>query len=92
MVKYLVERGADITLVEKDGERAYTIAVSMKNKELADYLKALEPTALHHLENKKYQLKKYQLPDALIDFLTGDQLRLELPSNDYNIHYIDFLH
>lgn len=38
MVKYLVERGANVTLAEKDGERPYTIAVGLKNTILADYL------------------------------------------------------
>ncbi|MCT6903969.1 MAG: ankyrin repeat domain-containing protein, partial [Lactobacillus sp.] len=36
MVNYLIERGANVTLAEKDGERAYTIAVRMKNVELAN--------------------------------------------------------
>lgn len=43
MVKFLIERGADVTFAEKDGERPYTIAVSNKNTILADYLKSLEP-------------------------------------------------
>ncbi|WP_341303030.1 ankyrin repeat domain-containing protein [Lysinibacillus sp. FSL H8-0500] len=90
MVKYLVEQGADITLAEKDGERAYTIAVGMKNKELADYLKALEPIELHTIEHKKEALKKYKLPDELVEFLTGDQLHLKLAPNDYDIQYIEF--
>lgn len=90
MVNYLIERGANVTLAEKDGERAYTIAVRMKNMELANYLKALEPIELHTIENKKETLKKYKLPDELINFLTGDRLHLELAPNDYDIHFIDF--
>ncbi|WP_374964447.1 ankyrin repeat domain-containing protein [Lysinibacillus sp. RS5] len=90
MVQYLVERGADVTLAEKDGERPYTIAVGNKNTALADYLKALEPSELHDVENKKYALKKYKLSDELISFLTGDKLRLDLDANDYGISYIDF--
>ncbi|WP_286923172.1 MULTISPECIES: ankyrin repeat domain-containing protein [Lysinibacillus] len=90
MVKYLVERGANVTLAEKDGERPYTIAVGLKNTILADYLKALEPAMLHDLENKKYEVKKYKLNDELISFLTGEELRLELDTNDYDIRYIDF--
>lgn len=63
MVKYLIERDATVTLAEKDGERAYTIAVGMKNMELANYLKALEPIEFHTLENKKEALKNtnYQM-------------------------------
>lgn len=90
MVKFLVERGADVTLAEKDGERPYTIAVSNKNTALADYLKSLEPPEFHNTENKKYELKKYKLPDELVSFLTGNQLRLELAQNEYGIGYIDF--
>lgn len=90
MVKYLVERGANVTLAEKNGERPYTIAVDLKNTILADYLKALEPAMLHDLENKKYEVKKYKLSDELISFLTGEELRLELDTNDYDIRYIDF--
>lgn len=90
MVKYLIERGADVTLAEKGGERPYTIAVSNKHAELADFLKSLEPPELHNLENKKYELQKYKLTDELIDFLTGDKLRLELAPNEYEIGYIDF--
>ncbi|WP_028594592.1 ankyrin repeat domain-containing protein [Paenibacillus assamensis] len=90
MVKYLIERGADVTLAEKDGERPYTIAVSNKNKDLAEYLKSLEPEELHQLENKKYALRAYKLPNDLVQFLTGDKLRLELAQNEYEIRYIDF--
>ncbi|WP_103106648.1 ankyrin repeat domain-containing protein [Brevibacillus reuszeri] len=90
MVKYLIEQGADVTLAEKDGERAYTIAVSNKNAALADYLKSLEPPEFHDVENKKLELKKFKLTDELIRFLTGDKLRLELAPNEYEIDYIDF--
>jgi uncharacterized protein len=47
MVKHLIERGADVTIAEKDGERPYTIAVSNKDAALADYLKSLEPAEFH---------------------------------------------
>ncbi|MCR8844474.1 ankyrin repeat domain-containing protein [Paenibacillus sp. SC116] len=90
MAKYLIERGANVTLAEKDGERPYTIAVSNKNTALAEYLKSLEPAELHELENKKYALKAYKLPNELVRFLTGDKLRLELDQNEYEIKYIDF--
>ncbi|GIN40067.1 ankyrin repeat domain-containing protein [Heyndrickxia oleronia] len=90
MVKFLIERGADVTLAEKGGERPYTIAVSNKHTVLADYLKSLEPAEIHNLENKKHELKKYKLPDELVTFLTGDELRLELEQNEFEIGYIDF--
>ncbi|GGG69856.1 ankyrin repeat domain-containing protein [Paenibacillus radicis (ex Gao et al. 2016)] len=90
MVKFLVEHGADVTLAEKDGDRPYTIAVSNKHTDLADYLKSLEPLDFHNAENKKYELKTYKLTDELVRFLTGDELRLELTQNEYGIAYIDF--
>ncbi|GKV57728.1 hypothetical protein NCCP2222_36750 [Sporosarcina sp. NCCP-2222] len=91
MVKFLIEHGADVTLAEKDGERPYTIAVSNKHTDMADYLKSLEPAEIHNLENKKHELKKYKLPNELVSFLTGDKLRLELAQNEFEIGYIDFL-
>ncbi|OMD09923.1 MULTISPECIES: ankyrin repeat domain-containing protein [Paenibacillus] len=90
MVQYLIERGADVTLAEKDGDRPYTIAVSNKNTALADFLKSLEPAEFHDIENKKFELRKYKLSDELVSFLTGTKLRLELTQNEYEIRYIDF--
>ncbi|MEK5319371.1 ankyrin repeat domain-containing protein [Paenibacillus sp. FSL L8-0644] len=90
MVKYLVQLGADVTLAEKDGERAYTIALSIKNVEMAEYLKSVEPQVFHNLENKRHALKSYKLPKDLIAFLMGDQLRVNLPENDLNIQFVDF--
>lgn len=90
MVKFLIERGADVAFAEKDGERPYTIAVSNKDKILANYLKSLEPAELHNMENKKYELKKYKLTDELVSFLTGDKLHLDLAQNEYGMEYIDF--
>ena len=90
MVQYLVEQGADVTLQENDGERAYTIAVSQKNTEMADYLRAQEPEAFHNLSNKLYALKSYKLPKTLIHFLTEGSLKIELPSRPAGAQYIEF--
>jgi len=90
MVKFLIEHGADVTKAEKDGDRPYTIAVSNKDTVMADYLKSLEPAEFHDTANKKNELKKYKLSDELVCFLTGDQPRLELAQNEYEIGHIDF--
>ncbi|MFD0714279.1 ankyrin repeat domain-containing protein [Paenibacillus sp. GCM10027626] len=90
MVKYLVERGADVTKAEKGGERPYSIAVSGKHTEMAAYLKSLEPPQFHDLANRQLELQKYKLSEELISFLSGDELRLKLPANDYEINHIDF--
>ncbi|WP_138751442.1 ankyrin repeat domain-containing protein [Paenibacillus sinopodophylli] len=91
MVKYLVERGADVTIAEKDGERAYTIAITAKNIEMAEYLKGLEHSDFHDISNKLYTLKGYGLPNDLIAFLTSNNLRIKLPANELDVRYVDFL-
>ncbi|QYK66589.1 ankyrin repeat domain-containing protein [Paenibacillus sp. S02] len=90
MVKYLVQQGADVTQAEKDGERAYTIALSNKNVEMAEYLKSVEPPAFHNLENKRHALKSYKLSKDIVAFLMGDQLRVDLPENDLDIQFVEF--
>ncbi|MGQ8873016.1 ankyrin repeat domain-containing protein [Paenibacillus sp. TSA_86.1] len=90
MVKYLVEQGADVTLEETDGERAYTIAVSQKNSEMADYLRSHEPEEFHHLSNKLHALQSYKLPNALIHLLTEGSRKIELPSRPAGVGFIDF--
>jgi hypothetical protein len=90
MVKFLVEHGADVTYKEKDGDRAYTIALSQKNHEMAQFLKEHEPEEFHNLENKWIELKSYKLPKELIQFLQSDQLRIECEDNNCAIQYIEF--
>ncbi|MCA1292676.1 ankyrin repeat domain-containing protein [Paenibacillus sp. alder61] len=90
MVRYLVERGADVTLAEKNGERPYTIAVAAKNRDMAEFFKALEPPEFHDRSIKLHTLKSYHLPAELVAFLSGDELRLALPDNEYDVNYIDF--
>ncbi|MDU1891791.1 MAG: ankyrin repeat domain-containing protein [Dysgonomonas sp.] len=89
MVKYLIERGADITIKTKNGLRPYSIAVEIGDSEMAAYLKALEPEDFHTLENKLDQLKSYKLPKDLIKFLQRDSLHLEL-GDEFDITFIDF--
>ncbi|MWV42142.1 hypothetical protein GRF59_00730 [Paenibacillus sp. HJL G12] len=91
MVKYLVEHGADVTIAEKDGERAYSIAAINRNEAMTAYLKALEPPEFHNLSNKMLALKSYKLPPDLITFLSGDHRRVEIPENEYEMRYVDFL-
>ncbi|UQZ36497.1 hypothetical protein C2I18_24965 [Paenibacillus sp. PK3_47] len=90
MVQYLIERGADVTIAEQDGERAYTIAVAAKNMQMAELIKAQEPADFHDLNNKLHALRAYKLPAALVSFLKGKELRLNLPGNEYEVGYIDF--
>lgn len=55
-----------------------------------EYLKALEPPEFHERSNKLHALKSYHLPAELVAFLSGDELRLTLPDNEYDVNYIDF--
>ena len=88
MCKYLVNRGADVTMTEKDGMRPYSIAVEKGDMEMADYFKALEPDDFHNIKNKLDELKAYKLPKPLLEFLQGDKLRFELDDCDFD--YIEF--
>jgi hypothetical protein len=89
MCQWLVERGADVTIAEKDGMRPYSIAVEKGDAEMAAYFKALEPPEFHSLQNKLLELKPYKLPKALLDFLQGDDLRLEFGA-DRDVAFIEF--
>ena len=83
MVRWLVEQGADITLVDKYGDRPYSVAVQNKNQELADYLKALEPEEWHNEQEKVRQLMPYKLPAKLVEYLKTGPLRLEFPDQEW---------
>ena len=83
MCKYLVEHGADVTITEKDGMRAYSIAIEKGDMEMAEYFKSLEPAEFHDIQNKMDQLKPFKLPKALVNFLAGEQLYFELPDSDF---------
>lgn len=90
IARYLIEQGADLTICEDNGDRAYTIAVSEKHTELAAYIQSLEPPAFHDRSNKLHALRAYKLPAALVERLSGDPLTLTLPENELGIGYIEF--
>ncbi len=90
IARYLIEHGADITICETNGDRAYTIAVSEKHTELAAYIKSLEPPQFHNLSNKLHSLSSYKLPAALVDTLSGEPMVLTLPENELEIGKIEF--
>jgi ankyrin repeat protein len=91
MCKYLVEHGADVTLGDKFGNRPYITALERGDVEMAEYFKSLEPADFHNLQNKLLELKPYKLPKSLLDFLQGDNLRLDFGSRDnFGCAYMDF--
>ena len=82
MVRWLIERGADITIPDKYGDRPYSVAVQNKNREMTDYLKALEPEDWHNEQEKARQLMPYKLPAKLVEYLKTGPLRLEFPEQE----------
>ena len=76
LVKWLVEKGADITIKSKYGERPYTIAVLNNNQEMIEYIKSLEPEDFHNAEALKEIIKKYKLPKEMVVFFKHDNLRM----------------
>jgi len=89
--KYFVAHGADVTIADNYGSRPYTIALEENRTEIAEYFKSLEPADFHNLQNKLLELKPYKLPKSLLDFLQGDNLRLDFGSRDaFGCAYIDF--
>ena len=89
MVKYLMEHGADVTFPDKRGMRPYNYAMEQGNYKMAEYIKSFEPAELHNLQNKLQDLETYKLPEALLTFLQGDNLRMEL-GKDYTFEHIEF--
>ncbi|WP_300674584.1 ankyrin repeat domain-containing protein [Soonwooa sp.] len=88
MCKYLVEKGADVTLAEKDGMRPYSIALEKGDQEMALYFKSIEPKEFHDFSNKLDELKAYKLPKTLIDFLQTENLHIDLPDSDFG--FVEF--
>lgn len=89
LVKWLVEKGADITIKNKFGERPYSIAVLNKNQEMIDYIKSLEPVDFHNEETRKSIIKKYKLPKDMIEFFNKGDLKIEFSEN-IDSKYIEF--
>lgn len=88
-VKLLVEKGADVTIKDKYGERPYNAAVAKKNEEMIAYIKALEPPQWHEEEQRLADLKNYKIPAKLLEILRSDNRRINIPGNEY-ISYIEF--
>lgn len=81
-VKLLVQHGADVTIKNKYGERPYNYAVEHNNEEMISFIKSLEPPQWHNEEQKIVDLKAYKLPTELLDFLRGENRKIETLEND----------
>ena len=88
-VKLLVEKGADVTIKDKYGERPYNCAVKNGNEEMKFFLKSLEPEKWHNEEQRLNDLKVYKIPNELLKILRSENRRIEMPENK-NIKVIEF--
>lgn len=82
MVCYLVEQGADITIIDKYGDRPYTLAIQNNNQGMADYLESLEPKDWHNEQEKVRQLSPYKLPAKMVEYFKTGPFRLEFPDQE----------
>ena len=89
LLRYLVSKGADITLADKYGDRPYTLAVQNKNREMAEYLRSLEPEDWHNEQEKLRELKSYHLPAAMTAYFKNGALRLEFPERE-SVRWMEF--
>ncbi|MGO3742246.1 ankyrin repeat domain-containing protein [Kerstersia sp.] len=83
MCRLLVEHGADVLVTSRDGERPYTVALEEGDEALAAYFRSLEPVELHSVEHRLRELEPYKLPAEMLEFLQGEQRRVELPDCDF---------
>jgi ankyrin repeat protein len=93
LCKYLVAHGADVTIAEKSGMRPYNIAIERGEFPMADFFKSLESPDFHNAQNKLAELRSYKLPESLVDFLQGDNLRFDFNESDVvrDCKFIEFL-
>ena len=89
MIEYLVTNGADVTIPDKMGMRPYDFALERGDLKMIEYFKKLDYTELYNPHGKQLKLKKYKLPNSLIQFLQKQNPYLEFGKN-YTIPYIKF--
>ncbi len=89
VINWLIEKGADITIKNRFGERPYSIAVLNKNQEMINYIKSLEPEDFHNEEARKSIIKKYKLPKDMVEFFNKGDLKIEFSEN-IDSKYIEF--
>ncbi|SFB06243.1 Ankyrin repeat [Cohnella sp. OV330] len=89
VVKYLVEHGADVTIKDNYGGRAYLEAKRNKNTEMMEYLKQLEPPIWHEADKRAAELKKIGLPTEIIKWLGIENRKIDLTGTS-PIDYIEF--
>lgn len=77
VAKYLIDSGADLTLTNNLGQRAYHWALISDNLELAEYIKSKEPKDFHNLDLKIAQFKEFGCPQSMIDFFMQKNITIQ---------------
>ena len=72
----LLDAGADVSVITKQGERAYSTAIMKGLIDIALRIKLLEPKELHDIDLQIEKLIKLGCPLEMINFLKGDKLQL----------------
>jgi hypothetical protein len=89
IVKYLVEHGADLTMKDKYGNRAFLEAKRNKNTEMMEYIKQFEPSIWHEADKRVAELKKMGMPSEIYKWLGSENRRIDLPET-CPTEYIEF--
>ncbi len=88
VAKYLIDSGADLTLTNKLGQRAYHWALKKNNLEIAEYIKSKEPKEYHNLDLKIAQFKEFNCPQSMIDFFMQKDITIQTREGYCKLYYI----
>lgn len=105
IVRFLLEKGADLSITDKWGYRPFNEAAEARNdrwchraynesagkddKEILDIIKSYEPNEWHQREWCIDRLKNYELPNEVIEFLSSENRKIDLEASEWT-NYIEF--
>ncbi|MFF2089492.1 ankyrin repeat domain-containing protein [Paenibacillus sp. NPDC058174] len=87
-VKYLINKGADTSLVCREGCRAYNYARIQDTSEIASYIKLFEPHEYHDINKRTEELIDGGVPLEVIEVLKINNKRLEYESENYSNYLV----
>lgn len=87
-VTYFIQNGADTTMTDQLGCRAYNYSRIYKYAELVQYLKSHEPSEYHEYQKRTEQLVNSGLPKEVIKELGTVEKRIDFESDNYSEYLI----
>ena len=81
MVRFLVKRGADLTITDEYGYRPYTAAKANGHQKTAEYIKTIEPAVTEAEQDALF--KRYHVPAKMRDYFKTGPLLLEFPQEEH---------